>query len=127
MTDDGKAVSAMGADFRDYDNDGPGYRIQGDCGRNVPALPQPGQRPVPRRDLYLPHGAAFRALGREEIAIADFDNDGWKDGDRYKLKSTVFLNSGRGGFIAGPEFDGPYRGGVIADFDRDGPISSSAR
>jgi hypothetical protein len=75
------------------------------------------------------------------VALADLNNDGWKDvftanshvtdnieqirSERYREPSTVFLNGG-GQFIAAQEI-GPaaaHRGLVVADFDNDGRLDA---
>jgi hypothetical protein len=45
-------------------------------------------------------------------------------GDRYLQVPTIFLNSGKGLFEAGPAFDDPHalRGAPVADFDGDGRL-----
>lgn len=80
LTDDGKPISGMGADFRDYDNDGKPDIV-------VTDLPRQGYA------LYRNDGSgAFSYRSRESGLMAlsagnsgwgfrleDFDNDGWKD------------------------------------------------
>ncbi|MDQ6663097.1 MAG: CRTAC1 family protein [Acidobacteriota bacterium] len=141
MTDDGKAVSAMGADFRDYDNDGlPDIVFTALTGETFPVFRNMGKGQFRDATFSSRMGPLTARLAGWSIAIADFNNDGWKDiftanahvtdnielfsGDRYKLKNTVFLNGGKGGFAAGPEFDEPHahRGSAIADFDGDGRL-----
>jgi hypothetical protein len=81
------------------------------------------------------------------LALADLNNDGWKDlftanshvtdnielfsGDRYKLPNTVFLNRGDGTFSdvsvdSGVAFQTAraHRGVVVADFDGDGRLDA---
>ncbi|MGI8990282.1 MAG: CRTAC1 family protein [Bryobacteraceae bacterium] len=141
MTDDGKAVSAMGVDFRDYDNDGlPDIAFTALTGETFPLFRNLGNGQFRDATFSSRMGPLSARLAGWSIAIADFNNDGWKDiftanshvtdnierfsGDRYKLKSTIFLNNGNGGFTAGPEFDEPHahRGSAVADFDGDGRL-----
>jgi hypothetical protein len=142
LNDDGKALSSMGVDFRDLDNDG-------------------------REDLFVTALAnetfqVFRNLGRGRFSdatypsrvgtismpvsgwsmgIFDFDNDGSKDvfvaaGDvqdntemlssrKSRQQNLLLLNDGRGVF-AGSSV-GPAamnRGAAFGDFDRDGRVDA---
>ena len=142
LTGDGVATSTMGAEFRDYDNDG-------------------------REDLFLTtltneRFVLFRNLGGSVFAdvsgpsrvagaslpysgwslgMADLNNDGYRDvltangnvvdnaeqlSDRKSRQPmTVFLNRGNGKFalqeLAGAAF---HRGAAFADFDRDGLVDA---
>lgn len=141
---DGNAVSGMGADFRDYDNDGlPDVVFTALQGQTFPLFRNAG------KGLFVEAAHASRlgplTSGRSGwgVAFADFNNDGWKDlftanshvtdnielfsGDRYKLPNSVFLNRGDGTFAdvsgdAGTVFQTAraHRGLVVADFDGDG-------
>jgi Tfp pilus assembly protein PilF len=137
---DGAATSCMGADFRDYDNDG-------------------------REDIFVTNlsnerFSLFRNAGQGRFAdmsglsrvaalslpwsgwsngIFDFNNDGFKDlfaagghvNDNAELTSSrksrqpnlLFLNRGQGGFelqlLPGEAL---HRGAAFGDFDRDGRI-----
>ncbi len=141
MTDDGKPVSAMGADFRDYDNDGlPDIAFTALTGETFPLFRNTSKGQFRDATYSSRMGLLSARMAGWSIAIADFNNDGWKDvftanahvtdniesfsGDRYKLRSTVFLNNGNGTFIAGPDFDKPHahRGSAIADFNGDGEL-----
>jgi enediyne biosynthesis protein E4 len=142
LNDDGKALSSMGVDFRDLNNDG-------------------------REDLFVTALAnetfqVFRNLGRGQfsdatypsrvgtismpvsgwsLGIFDFDNDGSKDvfvaaGDvqdntemlssrKSRQQNLLLLNDGRGGFGGSPV--GPAamnRGAAFGDFDRDGRVDA---
>jgi hypothetical protein len=141
---DGNAISGMGADFRDYDNDGlPDIIFTALQGQTFPLFRNAG------KGLFLEatHTSQLGLLTSKRsgwgVALADFNNDGWKDvftanshvtdniesfsGDRYKLPNAVFLNRGDGTFAevsaeAGSAFQTAraHRGVVIADFDGDG-------
>ena len=137
---DGKFISAMGVDFRDYDNDGnddlvitalsnetfPLFRNQGD-----------GQF----ADVTYPSGIGKPSLPWTGwgTGMFDFNNDGWKDifvagghvmdnaerssGRKSRQPNIVFLNSGSGHFDAS-FLDGEAlnRGAAFGDFDRDGRV-----
>jgi len=140
FNEDGAAASSMGADFRDYDNDG-------------------------REDLFVSaltneRFELFRNLGKGRFSYAgglsliaaaslpfsgwsagvfDLNNDGWKDvftangnvmdnaeliSDRKSRQpNSVFLNRGNGAFkqqiLPGEAF---HRGAAFGDLDRDGRI-----
>jgi hypothetical protein len=143
---DGAALSGMGADFRDVNNDG---------------LPDIWHTAVEREEfpLFVNRGGGdfvdmtvADGLGKtNEMSgwgngIFDFDNDGWKDlfvarsnvmdnvellnsNRRYPEPNTVFRNVGKGKFAdvsasAGPDFqrEAANRGVAFGDFDNDGKI-----
>ena len=140
------AISGMGADFRDVDNDGrpdiwhtaienesfPLYRNRGD-----------GFVEITGKSLLL----KTRTMSGWSNGIFDFDNDGWKDlfvargnvldnvallgSRRYEEPNTVFRNRGNGKFEdvsaeAGPDFQeaAPHRGAAFGDLDNDGRIDA---
>ncbi|MGB7759317.1 MAG: CRTAC1 family protein [Bryobacteraceae bacterium] len=142
---DGTALSGMGSDFRDVDNDG---------------LPDIWHTSVEHQTfpLYLNRGkgrfvdmTAASGLSRTanmsgwSNGIFDFDNDGWKDlfvvrsnvmenieqatNRRYPEPNSVFRNLGNGKFedvsgLAGPDFqlEAPHRGAAFGDLFNDGRI-----
>jgi hypothetical protein len=144
LPSDGNAISGMGADFRDYDNDGlPDIVFTALQGQTFPLFRNAG------KGLFMEatHTSRLGSLTSNRsgwgVAFADFNNDGWKDlftanshvtdnidlfsGDRYKLPSSVFLNRGDGTFAdvsreAGGAFQTSraHRGAVVVDFDGDG-------
>jgi enediyne biosynthesis protein E4 len=139
LLDEGKPVSAMGSDFRDYDNDAlPDIVVTALTGETYPVFRNQGHGQF--RDATYSTGIAplSARLSGWSIGLADFDNDGWKDlftanshvtdnidqfsGDRYLLRNSIFLNAGNGKFIRGPEVGEPRanRGSAIADFNGDG-------
>lgn len=140
LPDSGRAVSGMGSDFRDVNNDGrPDLILTALAGESFPLFMNSGHG-------FEDHTARSRlaaAVGRRSgwgVAIADFDNDGRKDiltanshvmdnidehsGDKYRLPLSLFLNRGNAFADAGPLFGAPaaHRGMVVADFDNDGRL-----
>jgi hypothetical protein len=147
LPDTGTEMSAMGADFRDVDNDGlPDIALTALAGETFPLFrnhagglfSDAGYR---SRMGVLSHGYSGWGLG-----IVDLDNDGQKDiftanshvSDRveafeateYRQHNTVFRNVGEGRFedaspAAGAEFlqaVRAHRGCAFADFNQDGRI-----
>ncbi|MCI0622467.1 MAG: CRTAC1 family protein [Acidobacteria bacterium] len=143
---DGNALSGMGSDFRDVNNDG---------------LPDLWHTAVEHETfpLYINRGkgsfvdmTAASSLARPTAdmsgwgnGILDFDNDGWKDlfvarsnvmdnisevsDRRYPEPNSVFRNLGDGKFeeigaMAGPDFqlEAPHRGVAFGDLDNDGRL-----
>ncbi|HVC46314.1 MAG TPA: CRTAC1 family protein [Terracidiphilus sp.] len=145
----GNALSGMGSDFRDVNNDGlpdiwhtaveyetfPLYVNQGG-GMFVDATVTSGLGPLTNRMTGWGNG------------ICDFDNDGWKDlfvaranvmdniqqavpSQSYHEPNSVFRNQGNGTFEdvssqAGPDFQipGAHRGVAFGDIDNDGRIDA---
>jgi hypothetical protein len=143
---DGAALSGMGADFRDVNNDG---------------LPDIWHTAVEREEfpLFINHNkgdfvdmTVASGLARTSDmsgwgnGIYDFDNDGWKDlfvarsnvmdnisqlnpSRRYPEPNTLFRNLGKGKFTdvsstVGPDFqlEAAHRGVAFGDLDNDGRI-----
>ncbi len=143
LQDHGKPVSAMGADFRDYDNDGlPDIIFTALAGESFPLFRNTGAGSF--RDVTYRSGLS--ALSRDRsgwgVGLADFDNDGRKDiftanshvndtveyfeATRYKLENSVFAGAPEGVFRAVPEAGfraaRAHRGSAVADFDGDGKL-----
>jgi hypothetical protein len=140
MTDDGKAVSGMGADFRDYDNDGlPDVVLTALAGETFPLFRNEGNGRF--RDVVWPSGLG-RASSRWSgwsVGLIDFNNDGWKDlftanshvtdnieafsHDEYRQQNTLFLNAG-GTFQEATTVGTrrAHRGAAFADLDLDGRV-----
>ncbi|MEO7144186.1 MAG: VCBS repeat-containing protein, partial [Bryobacteraceae bacterium] len=80
LRDDGKAISSMGADFRDLDNDGlPDVIFTALSGETFPMFLNLGKGRF-REATYKSHlGQLTTGLSGWGIAVADFNNDGWKD------------------------------------------------
>jgi hypothetical protein len=146
LPDAGRAVSGMGVDFRDYDNDGrPDIAFTALAGQTFPVFRNLGKGMF--EDAGYSSGIAPLSIRRSGwgISFADLDNDGWKDlvsanshvtdnvasfsGDRYELPNSVFRNLGRGKFedvsgSAGEAFQiaRAHRGLAVADLDNDGRL-----
>jgi len=141
----GRPVSGMGVDFRDYDNDGrPDIVLTALTGETFPLFKN--EKGAFFKDATYESGlaAATIRLSGWGAAFADFDNDGFKDlltanshaNDRveefeaaaYRQPNSIFRNvSGRFQNVsatAGDDFTVPRanRGIGIADFDRDGRL-----
>jgi enediyne biosynthesis protein E4 len=141
----GTAISSMGADFRDMDNDGWPDLFVTDLThegwllfRNVAGRFEDIADSSRVGLLSLPYGGWSNA-------IADLNNDGWKDlfaasghamdniaslerGD-FAQPNQLFLNQGNGTFteVSGTAGDGfrtlkPHRGSAVADFNNDGRL-----
>ena len=145
----GAALSGMGADFRDVNNDG---------------LPDIWHTSVEFETfpLYANHAhgdftdlTVSSGIGRSTSQMSgwgngmfDFDNDGWKDlfvarsnvldnisalvaERRYPEPNSIFRNLGSGKFVdvsamAGPDFqkEAAHRGAAFGDLDNDGRIDA---
>jgi hypothetical protein len=137
--DDGVALSSMGADFRDYDNDGKeDIFITALSNETFPLFRNLGRR---YGDVTYPAGIGKTSAPWSgwSCGMFDFDNDGYKDlftadghvMDNEELTSNrqsrqpnlVFVNQGNGAFRA-QELAGTalHRGAAFGDFDRDGRV-----
>jgi hypothetical protein len=146
LDDNGRPVASMGADFRDFDNDGrPDVVFTAMMGDTYPLFRNTGRLPV-FEDYTARTGLAVatRALTGWGVGLYDFDNDGFKDvftanahfpaleeslGREVTLTNSVFRSQGGARFedvskTAGPDFQiaGQYRGAAFADFDNDGRL-----
>jgi hypothetical protein len=140
LNDDGKALSSMGADFRDVDNDGRAdlfftaltyetFPLFRNLGKGLFA------------DVTYPSrvGVATLPWSGWGAGIYDFNNDGWKDlfaagGDvqdnaevyssrKSRQPNVILWNSGKGTFT-GETVGTPalHRGAAFADLDGDGLV-----
>ncbi|MGI9071863.1 MAG: CRTAC1 family protein [Bryobacteraceae bacterium] len=143
LSDRGQPIASMGADFRDYDNDGlPDITVTALAGETFPLFRNIGN------GMFTDATYASR-IGRLSTdhsgwgnGFVDFDNDGWKDlftanshvNDRveafesriYKEANTVFGNAG-GKFTdctptAMKTAVKAHRGAAFGDFDGDGRL-----
>jgi hypothetical protein len=143
---DGNAISGMGVDFRDVNNDGlPDILFTALQGQTFPLFRNAGGGHFVEAAHASQLGRLTSKLSGWGVALADLDNDGWKDiftanahvtdnidsysGDRYQLPNAVFLNRGDGTFVDGSTGAGSafqtaraHRGAVVADFDGDGRL-----
>jgi len=142
---DGAALSYMGTDFRDIDNDGhPDLFVTAISNETFSYFHNVGGR-------YFEDFTPTSGLGRLSIfmsgwsnGIYDFNNDGWKDllsvnshvNDQidlemnvpFKQRNAIFANAG-GRFLdvtagAGEDFQVPaaHRGGAFGDLNNDGKV-----
>ena len=148
LREDGFAIAGMGADFRDFDNDGkPDLVVSGILNdsfllfRNLG-----GDRGFADDSQRTGLAMGTRMLTGWSLGMYDFDNDGWKDlffalshlsqSDRYMgldsiLPNRVFRNVAGKRFVdvsaaAGPDFQqaAMHRGVAFADFDNDGRVDA---
>ena len=142
LNDDGKALSSMGVDFRDLDNDGwEDLFITALSNETFPVFRNLGRGLF--SDVTYPSraGTLTMPVSGWSMGIFDLDNDGWKDvfvaaGDvqdntelfssrKSRQQNLLLLNDGRGAFRAA--FTGPpalNRGVAFGDFDRDGRVDA---
>ncbi|MFB3778728.1 MAG: CRTAC1 family protein [Bryobacteraceae bacterium] len=141
LRDDGDYISNMGADFRDLDNDGlPDLSVVALASQSFPLFRNLGKGLF--RDVTLASQLGGLSLRRSgwSTALADFDNDGWKDmfvscshvndlveASQYRLVNALFMNQRDGTFIdasaaAGLNRSVPkvHRGAALGDFNSDG-------
>ncbi|MGE5645322.1 MAG: CRTAC1 family protein [Acidobacteriota bacterium] len=141
------AISGMGADFRDVDNDGlPDLWHTATENESFPLYLNRGRGQFVEATLS---SRLFRTRNMSgwSNGIFDFDNDGWKDlfvargnvldnvalfsSRTYEEPNSVFRNLGNGKFEdssagAGPDFAAaaPHRGVAFGDLDNDGRIDA---
>ena len=145
LVEDGTAVSGMGLDFRDYNNDGyPDIVFVALNDQTFPMFLNKGGKGFEEVTYATGMRQLSRSMSGYGAGLFDFDNDGWKDlfVSRGHVESigtasysvdqhnTVFRNPGpRGkweartaeaGFEAGPA--ARHRGCAFGDFDGDGRV-----
>ncbi len=146
LTDDGTAVSGMGSDFQDYDNDGrPDIVFTALAGETFPTFRNVGHGIF--RDVTFSSGLGILSSPYSGwgIALADLNNDGWKDlftanshvmdniesfsEEQYRQTNRIFANRGDGTFADVSDDSGiglanprAHRGVAYADFDNDGRL-----
>ena len=140
---DGGALSGMGSDFRDADNDGlPDIWHTAVEHESFPFYVNRGKGAFVDLTLARGLGATSNMSGWGN-GIYDFDNDGWKDlfvarsnvidnigellpNRRYPEPNSVFRNLGNGRFEEVPDavlrLAAAHRGAAFGDFDNDGRV-----
>ena len=142
FNEQGAALSSMGVDARDYNNDGyPDLIVTALVEKAFPLFRNLGKGGF--KDVTYPSRLGLSAARRSGwgVAIADLNNDSWKDvftanshvtdnvelirNERYREPNTVFLNR-QGQFSAAQEIGVPaaHRGLVVADLDNDGRLDA---
>src|SRR5581483_9164 len=142
LTDRGKPVSSMGADFRDYDNDGlPDISVTALAGETFPLFRNSGNGMFTDATYSTRMGALTTSRSGWGNGFVDLNNDGWKDlftanshvdrvdeiaSQAYQQPNAVLLNDG-GKFAEGtPESFKQsvkaHRGSAFGDFDGDGRV-----
>ncbi len=146
LPEHGREISAMGADFRDYDNDGrPDVHVTALAGESFPLFRNVGKglfQDVTHRALLAALVAARSGWGN---GLIDLDNDGWKDlftanshvndeigrfqATAYRLPNSVFRNRGDGTFADASAESGlaagkaqAHRAAGFGDLDQDGRV-----
>lgn len=146
LPDRGLAISGMGTDFRDYDNDGrPDLIVTALAGESFPLFRNQGKGQFQEATTMARLAPLVARRSGWGVVMADFDNDGRKDiftanshvndrigstsSDVYLLPNSVFRNrDGRTFEDATPESPelaaevSAHRGAVAADLDGDGRL-----
>jgi enediyne biosynthesis protein E4 len=143
LNGDARELSSMGADFRDYDNDGrEDIFVTALSNETFPLFRNMGQGLF--MDLSIPSLIAAASLPWSgwSNGVYDFNNDGLKDiftangnvldnaesisSRLSRQPNMLFINLGNGTFrsqiLGGPAF---HRGAAFADFNRDGKIDAA--
>ena len=144
LTNNGLPIASMGADFRDFDNDGlPDLSITALAGETFPLFRNLGKGVFQDATHSTKLGPLSVARSGWSNGFFDFNNDGWKDlftansdvndlidlfqPTHYKQPNSVFVNLADGTFRdvsseAGLNLSRAHRGSAFADFDNDGRI-----
>src|SRR5215510_5118364 len=146
VNDSGRPVSAMGVDFRDYDNDGlPDLIVSALEGETYPLFRNLGKGFFVDATWQSGLGAETVKRSGWGLGLFDFNNDGFKDlftvnahvndnielynNQTYRQPNSVFAGAGAGAFLeasreAGADFQAKraHRGCAFADFDNDGRV-----
>jgi hypothetical protein len=143
LRDHGKPVASMGAEFKDYDNDGlPDLFVTALAGETFPVFRNIGKGSFADATFSSRLGPAAVKHSGWGIGVFDFNNDGWKDvftanshvNDlvekfepyTYREKNSVFVNAA-GTFReedAGLAPVRAHRGAAFADLNGDGRIDA---
>jgi hypothetical protein len=142
LNEEGSTSSSMGADGRDYDNDGrPDLVVTALAGENFQLFRNAKPFLFENRTYSSKLGLAAGRHSGWGVALADLNNDGWKDlfsanshvtdnvelirNEKYRESNMVFLN--HGGVFSQAQLIGTpaaHRGLAIADFDNDGRLDA---
>jgi hypothetical protein len=145
LRDHGKPVASMGAEFKDYDNDGlPDIFVTALAGETFPVFRNLGKGGFSDATYESKVGPLSVKHSGWGLGLFDFNNDGWKDlftadshvNDRveqfepavYREPDGLFANAG-GTFQevsaeAGLTLVKAHRGAAFADFNGDGRIDA---
>ncbi len=142
FNDDGRALSAMGVDFRDWDNDGrDDLFLTALTNETFPLYRNAGKLQFTDRTYASLVGKATLAWSGWSNGIYDFNNDGLKDlfaacsdvqdntelysGRASKQSNLLMINRGDGSFAA-QAVGNParHRGAAFGDLDGDGQIDA---
>jgi hypothetical protein len=147
-SENGVALSGMGSDFRDVNNDGiPDIWHTAVEMETFPLYIGKGRGELVDRTWASNLGRYTMQMSGWGNGMVDFDNDGWKDlfvarsnvmdniaevrNRTYPEPCTVFRNLGNGTFqdvssLAGPDFQlaAPHRGVAFGDLDNDGRMDA---
>jgi len=138
---EGRALSSMGVDFRDVDNDGkPDLFVTALTNETFPLYRNVG-RGVFTDATYASRLALLTVpFGGWGAGAYDLNNDGWKDlfaaasdvmdnaelfsSRRFRQPNQVYVNQGNGTFMAAAYQHEPraHRGCAFGDFDNDGRV-----
>ena len=144
LTNNGAPIASMGADFRDFNNDGLcDINVTALAGETFPLFRNVGKGTF----LDATHSSQLAQLSAPRSGwsngLFDFNNDGWKDlftsnsdvndlvdlfqSTDYKQPNSLYANLGDGTFRdvssdAGFTLARAHRGSAFADFDNDGRV-----
>jgi hypothetical protein len=142
LNDDGNAVSSMGVDFRDLDNDGnEDLFVTALANETFGFFHNLGNGLFKDATYNSRIGRITQPFSGWSAGAFDFDNDGWKDvfvacgdvqdnTDRYSdlkpRQPNLLLVNQRDGTFASTTIGTPalYRGAAFADFDHDGRVDA---
>jgi enediyne biosynthesis protein E4 len=142
LGDDGIAISSMGVDFRDLDNDGNEDLFVTALANQTFQFFRNLGGGIFMDATYKSHiGRLTQQFSGWSSGIFDFDNDGWKDifvacgdvqdntdqfSDQKPRQPNLLLLNQRDGTFGSMTVGGAalYRGAAFADFDRDGRVDA---
>jgi hypothetical protein len=142
LNDDGNAVSSMGVDFKDLDNDGKeDLFVTALANETFGFFRNLGNGLFMDATYKSRIGRITQPFSGWSTGAFDFDNDGWKDifvacgdvqdnTDRYSdlkpRQPNLLLENQRDGTFTSILIGAPalYRGAAFADFDRDGRVDA---